>query len=328
MGLALEQPWVLLLLPLMFLPFWARSEQTLSYSTLDLLPRDALSELVWVLVRLAVALAIAALVLGLGGLHKVADSVERIGRGAHIVLLLDRSLSMEQPFTSTESTHTLPTLGFRSKGQMARTLMAEFAARRSRDLYGVVVFSTNPIPVLPLTGKQSVVQAAIAAGNVGRGLSQTDVGAGIEKALAYFEDRPYAGSRIILLVSDGAARIDVGGRLRIRNLMKKHRAALYWIFLRSTNSPGLDAQPGERLTLEQELHTFFQNMSAPYRAYMAENPADLERAIEDVGRLQNLPIRYREESPRRDFSALCFALAAVLLTLVALSQGLEISRWD
>lgn len=328
MGLALEHPWALLLLLLTILPFLARSEQTVSYSTLDVLPRDSLSELVWVLIRLAAALAIGALALGLGGLHKVADSVERIGRGAHIVLLLDRSLSMEQPFTSTQSTHPLATMGFKSKGQMARALMAEFAARRSRDLYGVVVFSTNPIPVLPLTGKQSVVQAAIAAGNVGRGLSQTDVGAGIEKALAYFEDRPYAGSRIILLVSDGAARIDFGSRLRIRNLMKDHRAALYWIFLRGTNSPGLLVQSGERLTLEQELHEFFDDMGAPYRAYMAENPADLEQAIKDVGRLQSLPIRYREEFPRQDFSGLCFALAAVLLILVALSQRLEISRWD
>ena len=69
-------------------------------------------------------------------------------------------------------------------------------------------------------------------------------------------------------------------------------------------------------------------MSAPYRAYMAENPADLERAIDDVGRLQNLPIRYREELPRRDFASLCFALSAGLLVVVALFQLLEIPRWD
>ncbi len=68
-------------------------------------------------------------------------------------------------------------------------------------------------------------------------------------------------------------------------------------------------------------------MGSPYRAYMAENPEDLERAIEDVGRLQNLPIRYREEIPRKDFSRFCFGLSALLLALVALSNRLEIARW-
>lgn len=327
MSLALDHPWVLLLLPLAGLPFWARSEGTIAFSALQVLPADRISDVAAVLVRLAAAVAVAGLVLGLGGLHKQADRVEHIGRGAHIVLLLDRSLSMDQPFTSNETTHPLATVGVKSKGQMARSLVAQFAARRSRDLYGVVVFSTNPIPVLPLTGKQAVIQAAIAAGNVGRGLSQTDVGAGIERALAYFEGRPYTGSRIVLLVSDGAAKLDVGSRARIKKLMREQRAALYWIFLRGSNSPGLVSEDGRRTTLEQELHAFFGTMGAPYRAYMAENPGDLERAIEDVGRLQSLPIRYVEELPRRDFDRLCFLVAAVLLSVVAAVQALEITRW-
>jgi mxaC protein len=65
-----------------------------------------------------------------------------------------------------------------SKGTVARRLLGEFAARRHDDLFAMVAFSNHPIVILPFTQKQTLVQAAIEAGDIGKGLAETDVGGG------------------------------------------------------------------------------------------------------------------------------------------------------
>ena len=69
-------------------------------------------------------------------------------------------------------------------------------------------FSANPIHVVPFTQHDESVQAAITAGGIGRGLSDTDVGWAMIAAIKEFDQRRYSGSRIILLVSDGGAKLD------------------------------------------------------------------------------------------------------------------------
>jgi mxaC protein len=107
--------------------------------------------------------------------------------------------------------------------------------------------------------------------------------------------------------------------------------ALYWIYIRTRNSPGLDAGLDTETALEtapeQLLHQFFQDLVMPYRAYSAENPQALQQAIDDVNQLQNLPIRYQAVIPRQDLSGWCYNIALVLLTVLLLAQLLEIKTW-
>src|SRR6218665_1738690 len=107
------------------------------------------------------------------------------------------------------------------------------------------MFSTSPLRVLPFTeGKQAIV-AGIAATVIGRGLMNTDIGRAMLAAIGEFDGRPYSGSRIIMLVSDGGAQLDAGTRKRIETALARHRIALYWIYLRTGNSPRLHPQaPG------------------------------------------------------------------------------------
>ena len=42
-----------------------------------------------------------------------------------------------------------------------------------------------------------------------------------------------------MLVSDGGDRLDPVARERIAELARKYRVAIYWIYIRSANSPGL-----------------------------------------------------------------------------------------
>lgn len=331
MSIGVAYPWVLWLLPLCLVPLIIRRQNTVAYSALMMLPRDGLSELIGVVQRVVPVLLIAILIIAISGLFRPPLEVERIGKGAHIILLLDRSRSMDQPFGGQAFRDPLATRGFDSKGTVARRLLSDFVASRGEDMFGMLVFSTYPIQVLPLTDKQAVIQAAIQAGNIGRGLSETDVGLGLIQAIRFFDKRPYTGSRIVMLISDGGAKLDLRTRERIESLLKRHRVALYWIYIRSRNSPGIwtdvDNPDSDEIAPARALHKFFASMETPYRAYDTENPQALERAIADVNRLQNLPIHHKDLVPRRDLSGICYGIALALVLLMIAAKMLEITRW-
>jgi mxaC protein len=102
-------------------------------------------------------------------------------------------------------------------------------------------------------------------------------------AIAQFDQRAYSGSRIMLLVSDGGANMDDEMMRLIRTGLARNRIALYWIYLRSYNSPMLDTTETRwENSPEMALHRFFQTLQTPYRAYQAEDPESLSRAVADV----------------------------------------------
>jgi mxaC protein len=331
MKLDLLHPWALALLPLCLVPLWLKGQKVLAYSDLSLIPRDLASECLAAALRIAAVLAIAVLALGIGGLFRPAHTVQRLGLGAQIVLLLDRSRSMDEPFAGQRFRHALELGQSESKGEVARKLLLEFVASREKDLFSVVVFSTFPIEILPLTPKQEVIQAAVDAGRLGDGLAETNIAAGLKSALELFAHRPYTGSRLVILLSDGAGELDRPSRRQIEELMKRYRVGLYWIYIRSHNSPKIlqesDDPAVEGLSPERTLHRFFTEIEAPYRAYSAEDPQALQRAIDDVSRLQNLPNWYDDVIPKRDLSGRCYAAALILIGLLLLARLAEIGSW-
>lgn len=323
-------PAVLLLLPLSLIPLLWHGHARVAYSSLALIPPDKLSTTLSLTLRILGIATIALLILAISRPYRPAYTVERVGQGAQMVLLLDRSRSMDQAFVAHNSIKSWSAeMNLPSKGFVARKLLSEFAASRKNDMFGMVVFSTFPMQVLPLTQKQEIIQAAIAAGNVGRGLAETDVGAGLEEAIGFYADRPYTGSRIVLLVSDGAAELNLPAQERIAYLLKQYRVALYWIYIRSKNTPDIleDDPDGGDILPARKLHLFFSETGSPYRAYKAENSEDLQRAIEDVGRLQNLPIHYADVVPRRDLSSLFFVPLLPLFGILIAAKTLEIKAW-
>jgi mxaC protein len=346
--MSFDQPWLLWLLPLALLPLLRRPGQPMANGWLALAPRDALSTWIGRALRTLAALAIAALVISVAGPHRPEYLIERIGKGAEIVLLLDRSRSMDQGFAGARAAAPIggrangpevvdfyisqsPGRLRDSKGKVARQLLAEFTSQRPDDRFALVVFSTLPMPVLGFTHHGEVVQAAIAAGNIGRGLSETNIGLALESALDLFTDRPYTGSRIVLLVSDGGDRIDPELRERLSHEARKQRAAIYWIYLRSANSPGLRPGPNDspeaiESVPEMLLNRFFESLETPYRVYEASDAEALRQAIADVNRLENLPMRYQELIPRRDLEPWCHALALACVLLLLAAQALELRR--
>lgn len=346
--MSFDHPALLWALPLALLPLVAPASAAIACASMPSLPRDALSSLLRWALRGAAVLALAALIVALAGPYRPEHSVERSGTGAEIVLLLDRSRSMDTPFarpparqdpnasglgaTALEAYVRSANQPTRSKGQVAREILGEFAARRSQDRFAMTVFSTLPIPVLDFTQKPEAIQAAIAAGNIGRGLSETNIGQALQSALHRFEDRPYTGSRILLLVSDGGDHLDPFHQQEVAHLIRKHRVSLYWIYIRSARSPGLkppasDAPEAADTVPEYFLDRFFRSLGTPYRAYEAEDPQALQAAIDDVDRLENLPITYEDTVPRREVAPWAYGLALACVCLLLSANALERRRW-
>lgn len=345
--MSFDDPWLLWLLPLAVLPLLREPGGALVNAWVSLAPRDRTSSLIGWLLRVAGLLALATLVTGMAGPYWPEYEIERVGRGAEIVLLLDRSRSMDQGFAGRPPPNMKGTgpevidyyMGrwpgrlTESKGKVARQLLSDFIDKRQDDRFGVIVFSALPIRVLEFTQKSGAVHAAIVAGDIGRGLSETNIGLALEEALSSFEERPYNGSRIVMLVSDGGDRLDPSTRARIAYLTRKHRVAIYWIYLRSANSPGLSLEKGEApsnvdAVPEYALNSFFESLETSYRAYEASDPEALKQAIDSVDKLEKLPITYTDTMPRRDLSAYMFGLAFACVLVLLAASLVEVREWS
>jgi mxaC protein len=325
-GLQFEHTAWLLLLPLALMPLWrARAETARATPWLALVPDDRASRALDIVLRALAALALAAALFALAEPHRGEDRVERIGRGAEIVFVFDRSSSMDDPMGADA-----PRLNARGSGDpnakatVARRIISRFVQERDHDAFALLLFSSQPMAFLPFTQKADVLQAAIDASSIGRGLGQTDIGRALLAGAAYWDDRPYLGSRILVLVSDGGAQLDDDTKSRIAEALRRHRIGLYWIYLRGAHGRQLvlDGSASVAATTslaEQALHDYFSKLGLPYRPYDAEKPEAVQRAIDDLARSEQQPIVYSERLPRRDFTPWCSAtaLAAVLLLLAA-----------
>lgn len=317
MNLAVSHPWTLGGLCLLVLPLLNNGIRRCDYPRVSLLPEDGFSNLFSIILKLLAMAAFGSLVLGLAGLYRGEQLIERIGRGANIVLLLDRSNSMDHSFAGQA-----PGGGEESKSGAAKRLLTEFVRRRSNDRMGIVAYSTAPLFVMPMTQNKQAVQAAIAATDT-PALAYTNISKGLAMALSIFRPQPtLSGSNIILLVSDGAAAIDLDSERKIRQWVKQQPVRLYWIFLRGKNSPGLYQRPEDprddnaQAMPERYLHIFFKSLGVPYKAYQAENPDALQKAIEDIDRFENRSLQYREKVPRQDLSGYCYFWATVMIGLL------------
>jgi mxaC protein len=307
-----DHPWVLGLLVLCLPALFGRDAQWRAVSSLITVPEDAAS--VWLDrgLRLIAAGAVTAIVLGLAGLHRGANEVERVGHGAHVVLVLDRSLSMDEGFARTGEKARM------TKTVAATQLIEAFFARRTQDSFGLVAFSTNPILVMPLTEHRAAMAAAMTA-MAQKGLANTDIGSGLEMALNMLAHDDPRSARVILFVSDGAGRIPDAVQARIRIQALTERIHLYYLYLRSGDAPALaaDLAGANDPTTPASLDAFFRSLDVPYRGFEANTPGAVEAATQAIGGLETRPVAYHEITPRVDEQGLCYGLACFgLLTLL------------
>jgi len=330
MPLDFAQPWMLLLLPLALLPLLRRRADTLAYPFVAWLPHDRVGRAFGIVWRALAVAAMACTAIGLAGPGQAGARVLRSGHGAELLILLDRSSSMDNVVHLNGVDDGGRFSQRESKSQIVRGLLSRFVAVRPDDRFAFMAFGSNALPIVPFTEHRGIVQAALTAAGVGRGLPDTRMGQGLLAALDAFAGRPYSGSRVILVVSDGGAQLDETVRERLRSGLAREKVALYWLYIRSgPNAPDLLA--GARTVYgsadEQALHDFFGTLATPYRLYQADDADAMAAAMAEIDRQQNFPLSFEERVPRRDFAG-AFLLAALLCCAGLLAcRALQLRSW-
>lgn len=316
-------PWLLWLLPLAAIPFLLNRSHSRQYSWVAMLPHDTLSNLIGLLLKILAVLALIFIVLGLAAPHSLQQKIERIGVGAQIALVLDRSASMDDPFSGSNDGRVGET-----KSVAASRLMMEFVKSRKNDMIGMVTFSNSAMYVLPLTDSREAVIAAIQATN-GGALFQTNIGSGLTSGVSLFDNVPDSGSRALILLSDGAGRMDANTQQKLRDWLSRLHISLYWIVLRQPGGLSIFdvnyVRPeNAALPAEIELNDYFKTLSTPFKAYEAEDPKSLAAAIADINQKERKPIRYFEKIPGKDFTSVCFLIAAIMIGILLAVKYIEV----
>lgn len=323
-----HQPWAFVLLPLALIPLLLNSRSGVAYSSLSMVPPDRLSDFMGLILRYLVTVTLLLMVLALAELELKGGELLRTGTGAQVVLVIDRSASMDDPFAGAG---TQGRVG-ENKSGAAKRLITQFVKNRPDDMVGIVAFSNSPLRAIPLTQSREAIYAAIEAAS-GSGLLQTNIGAGLTTGIALFDKIPNSGSRAVILLSDGAGRISTKAKQKISNWLVREKLNLYWIVLRQPNGISIfsDNYPLDdegQEPAEIELHKFFQTIPTKYTAYEAEDPKTLQLAIEDINAREKNPIRYMEQLPGRDLSTFFLGLAALLLLALVVIRHLGIQSWQ
>ena len=324
--MSFSYPWLLWLLPLALLPLVFQRAHSKAYSWIEMLPADPLSDLLGLILKLLAVLILSFIVLGLAAPHSNEQQIEKIGKGAQIGLVLDRSASMDDPFSGSSDGKVGET-----KSAAAARLITQFVQSREHDMMGMITFSNSAMYVLPLTENKEAMVAAVRA-TAGNALFQTNIGSGLTSSAALFDKVPDSGSRVVILLSDGAGRIGVDAQQKIRDWFDRMDIGLYWIVLRQPGGLSIfdknyKPQEDQALPPEIELYEYFKTMKTPFNAYEAENPKSLQLAIDDINRKEKKAIKYMEKIPGKDFSGLCFSIAAFMIALLLGIKYLEVKTW-
>jgi mxaC protein len=328
--MAFSQPWLLWLLPLAILPLLLQRAHAKHYSWVDMLPADRLSDLISLLLKVLAVLTLVFIIIGLAAPHTNEQKIERIGVGAQITLVLDRSASMDDPFSGGSSGTGNSIVG-ETKSVAAARLITDFVKSRQQDMFGMITFSNSAMYVLPLTENKKAIIAAVQATG-GNALFQTNIGSGLTSGAALFDKIPDSGSRALILISDGAGRMDANTQQKIKDWFDRLHISLYWIVLRQPGGLSIFDTKYVRienaaLPAEIELNDFFNTLRSPFKAYEAEDPKSLQLAMNDINNREKKAIKYLEKIPGRDYSNFCFMIAALMISLLLGVKYLEVKTW-
>lgn len=323
-----DHPTVLALLPLALLPLLRRSKDALAFSSVAWLPTDRYGRALGWLWRAFAVATMACIVIGLASPGRSGTQLLRSARGAEVLILMDRSSSMDAVPRGMEAAGSL-TAGD-SKNKIARDLLTQFVTHRPNDRFALLTFSASVMPVAPFTDHNQAVLAGLAATGIGRGLPDTNMGAALLAAIDQFKERSYSGSRIILIVSDGGAQLDEVTRQRIQAGLSRNRIGLYFIYIRSSsNSPNLNIRIPDDASATEELalHRFFLSLPTPYHLYQTDDSKAMAAALAEIDRQQNLPLSFLERVPRQDDSGRFFMGALFACALLLVCRSFQLRTW-
>lgn len=323
-GLSFTDPWLLPGLLLALLPLAFHGVRRFAHPSLIHIPFDWPSRLLQIGLRVLAAATLALLIVAAAGPYAGGGSVSHVGTGAQIVIAFDRSGSMSEPMASGWD----DTRKGESKIAAARRILLDFMHQRRGDMFGMVAFGSTPMGVAPLGDDRPMAEAALKSAEA-RSMGFTSIGRALGMSLDYFRDLPYTAARMVLLVSDGGAEIPPADRELLQTLFVNRRTSLIWLYTRGAREPSVivDSEAA-RASQSLSMHQFFSQLGVPYQVMEATSTADVQRAIDQVSKLTNLPTRYLEQLPRRDLATPLYSLALLMLALLVAAKLAEVRTWS
>ena len=320
----LAQPMMLLLLPLLLLPWFSRTQvKTIAHT--NFIPVDPLSNLIGYTLKSLVSFVLLCLILSLTGPYIPEKTVQRVGSGAEIVMLVDRSRSMDDPFLSRKelTTSSRSVAQENSKRRTANRYLLEFVNKRPDDRFGFILFSNKALDVLPLPYHKDTIRAVIKASSLGRGLSETYIAKALIKAAEMYSKQPYRGSRTVLLVSDGGQQMTTEEQQTIAKLYRQENLSIYWIYMGEITGLASNNQDIENVWSidrpERKLHAFFESLNIPYHVFETDSVASFSATMDTIDKQQHQPLMVEELIPQESKTApfLWAAMLTMLLLLMA-----------
>lgn len=324
----LAQPMMLLLLPLVLLPWFTRTQiKTIAYA--NFIVADPISKLIGLSLKSLASTVIFCLILTLAGPYIPEKIVQRVGSGAEVLLLVDRSRSMDDPFISLTKKavggSTSRSVGREnSKRRVANEYLLAFINKRPDDRFGFILFSNKALDILPLTYNKDAVRAAINASSLGRGISETNIAKALIKAAEMYSTQTYRGSRTVLLVSDGGQELSPEEKQTIATLYQQENITLYWIYmgriknLASTIPVNDDGWTASRP--EKKLQIFFDSINIPYRVFETDSVASFSATMDTIDKQQHQTLIVEEVMPQQSKTAPLLWAAMIIILLLLMTQ--------
>ncbi len=323
--MTLLNPWFLLLLPLVFIPFWFKSHQGQLYSWLPIIPVDRPSDIANFVVKTMIAAIILSLILALASPQGASKKVLKVGKGAQTVFVIDRSVSMDHPFAGQSNSGRAAEI----KSAAARRLITQFIDSRPDDMMGVVGFTNSSLYGMKITTNIDAIHSAINAAT-GSAINQTNIGAGVTQAVTLFDNIQSSGSRAIILLSDGAGKLSPRVKQKIKEELTRKKLNFYWIVLREPDDISIftkQVYPADGVPDAIALDKFFKSLKIKYKAFEADNPATLQSALQYIDSKEKNIIQYSVNIPGHDYSRDLIIFALVFGVFILIFKNLKVYSW-
>lgn len=323
--MTLINPWALLFLPIVFAPFVYKSHQGQMYSWLEMMPKDRISEIANLVIKVIVALLLLSIILALASPQGASKKIQKIGKGAQTVLVIDRSVSMDHPFAGQTTSGRAAEI----KSAAARRLITGFIDNRPDDMIGVVGFTNSALYGMKITTNRDAIHSAVNAAT-GAALNQTNIGAGITEAVSLFDQLQSSGSRAVILLSDGAGKLSPRVKFKIKEQFKNKKLNLYWIVLREPDDISIftkEVYTEDKMPDSIKLDQFFKSLNIKYKAFEADNPTTLESALQEIDSKEKNMIQYSVRIPGHDYSKNLIMLALGFSLLILIIKNLKVHSW-
>ncbi len=314
-------PYWLFLLPLAALPFLISVSDKFIISNINLFHQDNFSKKVNILTRIIMSLIIIISILILANPWSNSSTITQVGKGAQLVFVIDRSVSMAKPFIGGDVKNKSE-----KKSLATRRILKNFIAKRPLDMIGVVGFSNSALYGSKITKNRSYTYAAIDAATRSS-VNQTNIGSGISSGLFMFSEIETTGSQALVLLSDGAGKISKRVKNKISKIFSEKKINLYWIIIKEPNDVSLfsgNTYLKDREPTVIKLDSFFKSVDTEYKAYEAENPDALSSAIKDIDSKEKRPIKIEKNIPGKNYNPLLLRILLILLLLLIVIKNFRI----